>query len=775
MELKKYQKQAVDEFEDYLIRIRKYGEKDPHIAVFDQIQRKKHFDSLYNIREGINVPFVCIRIPTGGGKTVVACYLLNSLYQQYLKRKEECGLVTWLVPTDSIKNQTIRALKDPKHPYRQALDQFFSSSILVYDFNDAQSIKKADIHDNLCIIITTFSTFRIENTNARKAYEQNGNLLEHFQNISKENLLKDDDGNISESLVNVIRMNRPIVVLDESHNAQTKLSYKMLKDFDPIFILEYTATPRSDSNVLVHITAQQLKEEKMVKIPIRLHNIAQWNIALREGVAKRNYLEKIAKKEKGEYIRPIALIQAEQEKPNPQKTHVDKIKTFLIDDLGIPQEQIAIRTGIRNDLSDIDIYARNCPIRYIITVKALQEGWDNPFAYVLISVSNIGSKVSVEQTIGRILRLPKQREKKNRDLNLSYVYTSSKQFRDSVKSIIYGLERNGYSKNDIGLIMDDNHKIENREIKNINRNPNIADDNIKLPCIAINQDRVRRLSFHDDLLGHDFMLANQEIPNKFALQSNENRTGTIDIRAGDELSHSAQTSLEIDYHSTDFNKETLLNWLDRKIHRVEYSQADKRSYLRRIISDAIDVKKIPLSDLSNHCFTMCDIINEQIDVLELTRAKQSFLDLEKTENIIMNEISYSPGETLESYDLSENRFNVHLFERAGNMNDEELYFAQEIDNLKDHVMWWYRNIEKKDFYIQGWKKSRFYPDFIIKIKSGKYIIVEYKGEHLLTNDDTKYKTELGRKWADLAGDDYEFKLVSKNSINQFLEFVKFIS
>lgn len=77
-------------------------------------------------------------------------------------------------------------------------------------------------------------------------------------------------------------------------------------------------------------------------------------------------------------------------------------------------------------------------------------------------------------------------------------------------------------------------------------------------------------------------------------------------------------------------------------------------------------------------------------------------------------------------------------------------------------------MEKKDFYIQGWQRDKFYPDFIVKTKSGKYLIVEYKGENLLTNEDTKYKIELGQKWASLAGKNYEFHLVNENKMDEFI-------
>jgi hypothetical protein len=93
-----------------------------------------------------------------------------------------------------------------------------------------------------------------------------------------------------------------------------------------------------------------------------------------------------------------------------------KIKTFLLDEMKIPEDEIAIKTAKNDEIKGIDLLSPKCPIRYIITVNALKEGWDCPFAYVLISVANIGSRLAVEQTMGRIWRRPQASEKKNLDL-----------------------------------------------------------------------------------------------------------------------------------------------------------------------------------------------------------------------------------------------------------------------------------------------------------------------------------------------------------------------
>ncbi len=101
-------------------------------------------------------------------------------------------------------------------------------------------------------------------------------------------------------------------------------------------------------------------------------------------------------------------------------------------------------------------------------------------------------------------------------------------------------------------------------------------------------------------------------------------------------------------------------------------------------------------------------------------------------------------------------------------NEEELSLAYQIDGL-NNVYWWFRNPEKSGFYIQGWLKGKFYPDFIVKTKKGAYYILEYKGEHLVGGEDASYKEAIGKKWQQLAGRNYCFEMVGKGDINSILE------
>ena len=101
------------------------------------------------------------------------------------------------------------------------------------------------------------------------------------------------------------------------------------------------------------------------------------------------------------------------------------------------------------------------------------------------------------------------------------------------------------------------------------------------------------------------------------------------------------------------------------------------------------------------------------------------------------------------------------------MNKEELNLASRLNTL-ENIYWWFRNPEMSGFYIQGWKKHKFYPDFIVKTKNGNYIVLEYKGEHLATGEDSDYKKAIGEQWEKLSDGKYYFKWVEKKNMDNII-------
>lgn len=259
-------------------------------------------------------------------------------------------------------------------------------------------------------------------------------------------LLSDTD---ETALIQVIRFLNPVVVVDESHHAVSNLSVEMLSNFNPCFVLDLTATPKKNSNIISFVDAARLKLAHMVKLPVIVYNRKSQADVYGDAIAIRSKLEAQAKRDQltsGRYIRPIVLFQA-QPRNNADSTTYEKIKKTLVDG-GIPEREIAIKTGEKDELKNVDLLSPDCPIRYIITVNALKEGWDCPFAYVLATVANRTSSVDVEQILGRVLRLPYTQKNESEVLNLSYVITSSADFHQTLGKVVAGLNDAGFSSHD---------------------------------------------------------------------------------------------------------------------------------------------------------------------------------------------------------------------------------------------------------------------------------------------------------------------------------------
>lgn len=255
------------------------------------------------------------------------------------------------------------------------------------------------------------------------------------------------------SLANVLKLHRPMVIVDEAHNNQTPLSFDTLSRFDPPLILELTATPQTKSdpgkdlypsNVLYHVSAAELKAAEMIKLPIRLQTDSDWKKVIGQALDCREQLEREARAEQaetGEYIRPIILFQAQSKSKNDlDRLTIEAVEEFLLNDKRLPRDQIALHGGGHKELEGLDDIADpNCPIRYVITIQALREGWDCPFAYVLCSVGELKSATAVEQLLGRVLRMPKARRKTRDTLNRAYAFVASNNFNETASNLKDGL------------------------------------------------------------------------------------------------------------------------------------------------------------------------------------------------------------------------------------------------------------------------------------------------------------------------------------------------
>jgi type III restriction enzyme len=407
-------------------------------------------------QELAGTPYICLRVPTGGGKTLLAAYTTGLAKDELLHA--EHAVILWLVPSNTILEQTVKALRDNRHPYRRALE-IACGRVEVLAIDEALNLSRAAADEQTIVIVATIQSFRVEDTSGRRVYERSGMLPEHLLNLSPDmmaGLFPDADGKPKASLVNVLRLRRPIVIVDEAHNARTDLAFSMLADLNPSCIVEFTATParqRNPSNVLHHVSASELKAANMIKLPLRVitRHPSQRDQLLGEAVTLRSDLEKMALIEAqatGKYLRPIMLIQAER------VDGCEALRERLISDYGILKEQIIISTGTLDELKKVEnIDDSTCPIRIIITVEKLREGWDCPFAYVLCSLKETHSATAIEQIIGRILRLPGAEAKQHGELNCAYAFSVSLSLPEVLGELREALERNGFTTAEAGRII----------------------------------------------------------------------------------------------------------------------------------------------------------------------------------------------------------------------------------------------------------------------------------------------------------------------------------
>ena len=453
MELKKYQQEVLSDLSTFIDIVK---EKNNLASAFRVFWERKGV-SIDNMGEGYlhpydnsvqGVPKVTIKVPTAGGKTYIACNALKRIFDGLPSGNPQ--VVAWFVPSDTILKQTYEKLSNPNHPYRQRIDSLFNGAVRIVDKETAlfgTGISPTEIREQLTIFVLSVQSFASKTKDGRRVYRENENLTEYT--ALYDSMTKRVDGADDTAFIQVLSYLNPVVIIDESHNFEAPLRVEVQNDINPRFILELTATPRKKSNIISFVDAIKLKEANMVKLPVIVYNHRTTNDVLTNAINLQRSLEQKAieqEKSSGLYIRPIVLFQA-QPKTDTDSETFDKIKTKLIQ-IGIPEEQIKIKTAQKDEIKRTDLMSHDCPVRYIITINALKEGWDCPFAYILASLANKTSRVDVEQILGRILRLPYTAKHKSNLLNMSYVFTSSDNFNETIQTIISGLNKAGYSKRD---------------------------------------------------------------------------------------------------------------------------------------------------------------------------------------------------------------------------------------------------------------------------------------------------------------------------------------
>ena len=448
MQLKQYQADTLAILRRFFEEARIAGPKAAYEAITkepEQTGRLGGYAGAYKPLDGLpDAPYICLRLPTGGGKTLLGAHAAAVARDTWVEK--DWPLVLWLTPTKTIRRQTAEALMDARHPYRQALDEAFGGRVRVLDISDFAQLRPQDIRDRCCVVVGTIQALRVKDTEGRKVYAHHEDLEPHFSRLRQfpPGLETLDGGGAKFSFANLMHIHRPLMIVDEAHNAVTGLTREMQARVNPCAIIEFTATPRLYSNILHSVSAQELKAEEMIKLPIMLSEHNSWQNAVNGAVAARTELAETAAEDR-DYLRPIVLFQAQ---PKNQEVTVKALKQHLIQVEQIPEKRIAVATGDQRELDGINLFDPDCPIEHVITVEALKEGWDCSFAYAFCSVARIQSAKDVEQLLGRVLRMPYARRRKDNDLNRAYAFVSEPSFGAAAKALVDKLVAMGFEEDE---------------------------------------------------------------------------------------------------------------------------------------------------------------------------------------------------------------------------------------------------------------------------------------------------------------------------------------
>ena len=739
---------------------------------------------------GTSVPNVTLKIPTGGGKTLLAAAALSRIMSKW--RLSNHGVALWIVPNEAIYSQTLKALSDRQHPYRQLLDRAAAGRVKILE--KTTRLDRRDVDSHLCIILLMLQSANRQTKESLKIFKDRGNIQGFFP-VSDDfqahaEMLKatpnlevyGDKGSygciIRDSLGNALRVTRPVVVMDEGHRGYSDLAIDTIYGFNPYFVLELSATPKDRvrnvppiySNWLVDVRGSALDHEEMIKLPINItvRGNGDWRDCLRASLEHLNHLQQKAdslRSESSRYIRPICLVQVERTGSDQRDAgfiHADDAREYLLT-LGVSEDQIAVKTSHKNDLKEPENQNLLDPknqVRFIITKQALQEGWDCAFAYILCSLALARNRNAMAQLIGRILRQPDARKTGVSELDQCYVFCSHSRTRDVVATIKDGLERDGMADLVDRIEGEDDMHGAGENPRPLKRRERFQGLRIYLPIVNWVADvDVRPLDYERDILYRiDWNLVNvgdiaDQIPKRISAHGIE----TVQVGLESTLDgRDSVSSRKLDFVAVPKSFDPL--YVTRAICDIVPNAWIARKYVSEIIDELAQrgiegdylggVSHLVLESLRACLHAERDRLAEDLFRRDVQAGRIQFRLRTDSHNWIM------PDEmtTLRPFDSKRLRrsdgtvVEKGLFEAvyAEDFNQYERCVAGYLDG-DAALQWWHRNVARRQYSMQGWKRNRVFPEFIFALsgdgKKERLMILEAKGDHL-DNPDSQYKQRL---------------------------------
>jgi len=817
MQLKRYQERVVREvniFLEALASEQAAGNKYATLEAWDQA--KKHFylpGEYHPHRNGLgkDLPTFCIKVPTGGGKTLLATQFLGLVHRTILKDRNGAGLVLWVVPSDQIYKDTLKALRDRRHFYRESLEFALSRRIEVWEKHEISRLTPGQLRSNLNILMLKLASTNRETREQLKFFrDSGGNIVQHFPlenepeqhkalktRVPNLDMLAENEARgeylVKTSLGNLVRLCEPAVILDEGHKATSSLARQTIEGFNACIVIELSATPPKEANVLVRVSGKELLEEHMIKLPINIANSNQksWEDCLTQARDNRDELARLAAehfKATGKVIRPIVLVQVERTGRDQRAAglvHSEGVKEHLIQRLGVHESAVKIKTAETDDIEGIDLLAEGSPVEWIITKAALQEGWDCPFAYTLVSLNNTNSQQSMTQLVGRVLRQPYVEKTAFDELNQSYVFCLRRKAADITREVKKALEHEGY-EGEAASVVDrseaNGKSVEGREASirpeflRYYRKP--FQGKIYLPRFCVKSgneyealDYFRHLVSQVDVARFDYSLVNWNVSDALAGAKDSFYRLTLEQSELESVEEREVAILETD--------DQVKAWLVASLAFDHFSHKQLRQVVGRVTECLFQVNPELPRRLGLVKFLLRDKIAGLVERETDRQTQAAFEDLFQNRRLCFYlECMEGRFEIPQKVPIHATRKLVHddnepvqrsLFDYVPNdLNEYEKSVALYLDN-RPEVLWWYRNlVGPQHFSIQGYKRNKVYPDFIVQQGRNKkpvasVVVVESKGKHLKGSEDTAYKRsvaqyfgKIGRKvsWQKL-GEDFQ--------------------
>lgn len=684
---------------------------------------------------------IVFQAPTGAGKTVMATEAMCRLHETIADSDCQYNRVAfiWIAP-NALHIQSYLSMKN-------SFVETHRLTPVVYDELDLGT--DGYIHPGEVFFVNWQSINKQKNVMVRGS-EQNSSIYDIIDRTTADHDI-------------------PVVcIIDEEHmfaGENATRSEKVLRQINPKVEIRISATPKTlQPDAFIKIDRSQVINEGMIKMGINLNPAIKGAkseealnmFLLGQALKKREQLAECYER-LGIPINPLLLIQLPNDDSAVMSQDEENLKANIIQVLdvlhgtrttNVEKKKLAIwlsgektnLEGIENPKSGVDV---------LIFKQAIAMGWDCPRAAVLLIYRKLSSESFTIQTVGRIMRMPQQRFYSDMMLNTGYVYTdlSADMIKIEADSIDYINLQHADRRDNLQNIVLSSWKEERT-----NRENNVILANFK-PLLA-------------KYMTEEWTLAYQ--PSLFSFDEESGNTVPYDAQIAENRRIAAQ-HIELNISKILVEIPADMNILDEEgVVKVENKTGFARTpyelqqvfdrFCSKMLNGWSKVKCISimegaLLDAMERLFEIPE--NEAIRVICSRQNQPQFADiiLRALNNYKLNflgkRLKADRGLVKFQWTVPESRnykdstfhevtkFVNHAlmpYYEANNVSTPEQHFSLFLENNSEYIDWWYKNGDNGSEHfaipydnVDG-KKSLFYVDYIIRMKSGKILLFDTKSQ-----------------------------------------------